>query len=82
MEVENSMDDSMQTCLDALYAMNRYLATIKGRVEILLLADCPDHIKPDLATVGKAEKEISQIVRSLTLTIIQRTNQLQEGNSL
>lgn len=62
--------------------MNRHLATIKGRVEILLLADCPEHIKPDLITVSNAEHEISQIARSLAIVLTQSANQLQEGKSL
>ena len=69
-----SKDDSMQSYLDALHVMNCHLATIKGRVEVLLLAGNLDHIKSDIATVGKAEMEISRIVRRLTLTIIRGAN--------
>lgn len=82
MGAANSMDDSINTYLNALHVMNRYLATIKDRVEILLLAGCPDHIQSDLVTVAKAEREISQIVRSCTVSIIQGTDKLQEENSL
>lgn len=64
-----SMGDSVGTYLEALGAMNRYLAVIKGRVEIILLAGCPEYIQSDLITVSDAEREITQLVRCLSMAL-------------
>ena len=79
----NSMNSrtSVNTCLEALHAANRHLAAIKDRVEILLLSGCPEYIQSDLITISKAEREISQIARSLTIVLSQTATQRQEENS-
>ena len=75
MNSTNSTEESINTYLDALQAVKRHLATIKGRVEILLLAGCPGDVTSDLTTLYKTEQEISQIVRSLTVMITQSADQ-------
>lgn len=62
--------------------MNRHLAVIKGRVEIILLAGCPEYIKSDLITVSDAEREITQLARCLTVVLTKSAKILQEGKSL
>ena len=80
MDATNSVT-SLHACLEALHSMNRHLATIKGRVEILLLSGCPEYIQSDLVTISKAELEISQINRSLTIMLSQTATHPQEENS-
>ncbi len=53
--------------LEALQAMNRYLAVINGRIMMLIKSDLPEYVISDLVQVYQAEQEVSQIVRSLNL---------------
>lgn len=60
-------DDTGETIMDALQTINRTLATINGRVEILLNAALPEYAISDLIQIYEAEKEVSQIVHNLNL---------------
>jgi hypothetical protein len=60
-------DDALNTLLNGLQGINRYLALINSRIEPLLLSDLPDYVMADLIKVYQAEAEASQIVRSLTI---------------
>ena len=50
---------------NGLNRINHYLAMIKDRLEILMLTDLPAHIMTDLIEVYQAEREASEIVRSI-----------------
>jgi hypothetical protein len=56
-----------ETIQEALQALNKYLAMINGRLEILLLSDLPEYVMVDLHKVYHAEQEASQIVRGLNI---------------
>ncbi len=60
-------NDTGRTILDTLQAINRPLAMINGRLEMLIHSDLPEYVISDLVQVYKAEQEVSQIVRSLNL---------------
>lgn len=59
--------DTGETIQGALQSLNKYLAMINGRLEILLLSDLPEYVMTDLVKAYQAEKEASQIVRSLNI---------------
>ena len=63
----NCPDDTGKKMLDALQAANTYLAMIHSRIETLLHTEIPEYVKSDLALVYRAEQEVSQIVRSMTI---------------
>lgn len=65
MQVNDGPGDTGETIQGALQMLNKYLAMINGRLEILLLSDLPEYVKTDLVTVYQAEQEASQIVRDL-----------------
>lgn len=62
-----SPGDPCTTILNALQGMNKYLAAINGRIEVLLLSDAPEYMRSDMMAVYQAERELSRIVRSLTI---------------
>lgn len=64
---EDTMDDTGETILNALQVINRHLAVINGRLEMLLLSDLPEYVMSDLIKAYQAEKEASQIVHGLNL---------------
>jgi hypothetical protein len=59
--------DTGETIQGALQALNKYLAMINGRLEILLLSDLPEYVTADLVKAYQAEQEASQIVRDLNI---------------
>ena len=67
MLVQGATDETMKPILDGLQGINRYLAMINNRLEMLLLSDLPDYVMTDLVKVYQAEEEASQIVRSLNI---------------
>jgi hypothetical protein len=64
---ENKLDDTGKTILDALQGINRHLAIINGRLEMLLLSDLPEYVLSDLIKAYQAEQDASQIVHGLNL---------------
>lgn len=67
MSAQNTTDEAVQPILDGLQGINRYLAMINNRLEMLLLSDLPDYVMADLVKAYQAEEEASQIVRSLNI---------------
>lgn len=65
--LEDTPDDTGKTILDALQGINRHLAMINGRLEMLLLSDLPEYVLSDLIKAYQAEQEASQIVHGLNL---------------
>ena len=51
--------DTGETIQCALQALNKYLAMINGRLEILLLSDLPEYVTADLVKAYQAEQEAS-----------------------
>ena len=60
-------DETGKTILNGLQGINRYLAVINSRLEMLLLSDLPEYVKSDLVNMVQAEREASQILQSLRL---------------
>ena len=60
-------EDRLHTLMEGLKGIDRYLAVINSRLEVLLLSDLPDYVKADLANIYQAEKEASQILRGLNI---------------
>ena len=56
-----------ETILDGLQGINRYMAIINSRLEMLLLSDLPDYVKSDLVNMVQAEQEATQILRNLSI---------------
>lgn len=67
MSAQNTTDETVKPILDGLQGINRYLAMINSRLEMLLLSDLPDYVMTDLVKVYQAEEEASRIVRSLNI---------------
>lgn len=65
--MQEKADDTGKTIMNALQTMNRTLAVINGRVEILLNSALPEYAFPDLIQIFEAEKEVSQIAHNLSL---------------
>jgi DNA integrity scanning protein DisA with diadenylate cyclase activity len=64
---QDGTDVTGETIQEALQALNKYLAMINGRLEILLLLDLPEYVTADLVKAYQAEQEASQIVRGLNI---------------
>ncbi|WP_319524583.1 hypothetical protein [uncultured Desulfosarcina sp.] len=64
---QNATDETVKPIIDGLQGINRYLAMINNRIEMLLLSDLPDYVMTDLIKLYQAEEEASQIVRSLNI---------------
>jgi hypothetical protein len=62
---KTEQEDVGKTILEALQGLNKYLATINGRLEVMLLSYPPEYIRADLINLYQAEQEASQIVRHL-----------------
>lgn len=60
-------EDTGRTILDGLRGIDRYLAMMNGRLEILLMSDLPDYVKDDLVNIYQAEQEASQILKGLSI---------------
>lgn len=56
-----------QTIQTALKGIDKYLAMMNGRLEVLIMSDLPDYVKADLATVYEAEQAASQILKGLSI---------------
>ena len=67
MQVQKQPEATGKIILDGLQGINRYLAIINSRLEMLLLSDLPDYVKSDLANMIQAEQEASQILHNLNL---------------
>ena len=67
MQSHEKTDDTGKIILDGLQGINRYLAMINNRLEMLLRSDLPEYVKPDLVNMIQAEQEASQILRGLSL---------------
>jgi hypothetical protein len=67
MQFNDGPGDTGKTIQDALQALNKYLAMINGRLEVLLLSDLPEYVTADLVKAYQAEQEASQIVRDLNI---------------
>jgi len=67
MSATYSTNETVETILNGLRGIDRYLAMINNRLEMLLLSDLPEYIMADLVKVYQAEEEASQIVRSLNI---------------
>ncbi len=67
MQSQEKMDNTGKIILDGLQGINRYLAMINSRLEMLLRSDLPEYVKPDLVNMIQAEQEASQILRGLSL---------------
>lgn len=67
MHTQEKPDAIAKMILDGLHGINKYLAIINGRLEMLMLSDLPEYIKSDLVNMVQAEQEASQILRSLNL---------------
>ncbi len=63
--------------IDILQIINRYLAILNGRLEVMMQMDLSDYMKTDLTRMYEAENEISQLVR--TLNIFCHTTLLDQG---
>jgi hypothetical protein len=59
--------DTRDTIMTGLQGIDRYLAMINSRMEILMFADLPEYVMSDLTQVYQAEQEASQIVRSIKI---------------
>lgn len=67
MQIQKKHNTVGEIILDGLQGMNRYLAIINSRLEMLLLSDLPEYVKADLVNMVKAEREASQILKSLNV---------------
>ena len=67
MPIQEKPDAIGEILLNGLQSINKYLAIINSRLELLLLSDLPDYVKSDLVNMVQAEQEASQIVRGLNL---------------
>jgi len=67
MLAQNATDETVKPIIDGLQGINRYLAMMNSRLEMLLLSDLPDYVMVDLVKVYQAEEEASQILRSLNI---------------
>jgi len=67
MLAQKTTDETVKPIIDGIQGINRYLAMINSRLEMLLLSDLPDYVMADLVKVYQAEEEASQIVRSLNI---------------
>lgn len=67
MQTQERPDAIGKMILDGLHGINKYLAIINSRLEMLLLSDLPEYVKSDLVNMVQAEQEASQILRSLNL---------------
>ena len=63
----NQMEHSGETVRNALKGIDKYLAMMNGRLEMLLMSDLPDYVMADLITIYQAEQEASQILRGLNI---------------
>jgi hypothetical protein len=67
LQFKDEPSETGETIQGALQALNKYLAMINGRLEILLLLDLPEYVTADLVKAYQAEQEASQIVRGLNI---------------
>jgi uncharacterized protein YeeX (DUF496 family) len=67
MQIQEKPDAIEKKILDGLHGINKHLAIINSRLELLLLANLPDYVKSDLSCMAKSEQEASQILHSLSL---------------
>lgn len=67
MQIQEKPDAIEKMILDGLHGIDKYLAIINSRLEMLLLSNLPDYVKSDLVNMAEAEQEASQILHSLSL---------------
>lgn len=56
-----------RTIQEALKGIDKYLAMMNGRLEVLIMSDLPEYVKTDLATLYEAEQAASQILKGLSI---------------
>jgi len=67
MHIQENPDAIGKVILDGLHAIDKHLAIINSRLEMLLHTNLPDYVKSDLVNMAKAEQAASQILRNLSL---------------
>ena len=67
MQIQEKPDVIGKMILDGLHSIDKYLAVINSRLEMLLISNLPDYVKSDLVNMASAEREASQILHNLSL---------------